>query len=127
LRALGFDYVFDTNFAADLTIMEEAAELLERLKKGGPFPMFTSCCPAWINLVEKVYPELIPNLSTCRSPQGMMSSMVKHYWAEKMKSDPDRIKVISFMPCTAKKDEIRRPQLNGETDYVSSTREFIQL
>jgi len=70
LKKLGFDYVFDTNFTADLTILEEGTELLERLEKGGPFPMFTSCCPGWINLVEKAYPEYIPNLSTCKSPQG---------------------------------------------------------
>lgn len=127
LRALGFDYVFDTDFTADLTIMEEGSELLERLKKGGPFPMFTSCCPAWINLVEKVYPELIPNLSSCKSPQGMMGALIKKYWAKKIGVEPERVKVVSFMPCAAKKDECKRPQLDNDVDYVLSTREYIQL
>jgi NADP-reducing hydrogenase subunit HndD len=107
--------------------MEEGYELIERIKNGGPFPMFTSCCPAWVNLVEKHYPEYIPNLSTCRSPQGMLSSLLKHYWAQKMGYDPKDVVVVSFMPCGAKKDEIKRPQLAGETDYVLTTRELGKL
>ena len=136
LKKLGFDYVFDTNFTADLTIMEEGSELLDRLEKGGPFPMFTSCCPGWVNLVEKSYPELIPNLSTCKSPQGMMGPLVKNVFAKRIKVDPANIAMVSIMPCTAKKQEARRPEhmktaisgLTGEavpdTDNVLTTREL---
>jgi NADP-reducing hydrogenase subunit HndD len=136
LRELGFDYVFDTNFTADLTIMEEGTELLDRVANGGKLPMFTSCCPGWINLVEKSYPELIPNLSSCRSPQAMMSSLVKHYFAEKLGRDPDDVMVTSIMPCTAKKAEAARPELSytatdgkqkPETDFVLTTRELGHL
>ena len=112
LKQLGFDFVFDTNFAADLTIMEEGTELLSRLKKepgAGPLPMFTSCCPGWINLVEKSYPELIPNLSSCKSPQGMMGAALKNVWAPRMERDPADVVSVSIMPCTAKKDEAHRP------------------
>ncbi|MBT1247847.1 NADH-dependent [FeFe] hydrogenase, group A6 [Thermosipho sp. 1244] len=136
LKKLGFDYVFDTNFAADLTIMEEGTELIGRLKEGGPFPMFTSCCPGWINLLEKEYPEFIPNVSSAKSPQQMMSSVVKTYFAKKIGVDPEDIVMVSVMPCTAKKDEIKRPQQKIKledgreiqpTDYVITTRELAKL
>ncbi|KAL0236837.1 hypothetical protein PCE1_000234 [Barthelona sp. PCE] len=138
LREMGFDYVFDTNFTADLTIMEEATELVQRVVNHmkpederdehiGPLPMFTSCCPAWINLVEKHYPHLIPHLSSCRSPQGMMSSVLKHVWSEKNGFNPDDVVVVSLMPCTAKKDEAQRPQLEDDTDFVLTTRELGRL
>eukprot|EP01080_Neovahlkampfia_damariscottae_P012223 gene12223-5809_t len=127
LKEVGFDFVFDTNFTADLTIMEEGSELLERVKNGGPFPMLTSCCPAWINTCETSYPELIPNLSSCRSPQGMQGSIMKTYWAKKMGIEKEDIINISIMPCTAKKDEANREQLKGDTDYVLTTTELIRL
>lgn len=142
LKLLGFDYVFDTNFAADLTIMEEGTELLSRLKKepgAGPLPMFTSCCPGWINLVEKNYPELIPHLSSCKSPQGMMGAAVKNVWAHRMERDPADVVSVSIMPCTAKKDEAHRPADRAATysakldtsvpnnDYVLTTRELGRL
>ncbi|HOK34436.1 MAG TPA: NADH-dependent [FeFe] hydrogenase, group A6 [Fervidobacterium sp.] len=128
LRRLGFDYVFDTNFAADLTIMEEGYELIDRLQNGGKFPMFTSCCPGWVNEMEKEWPEFKDNLSTAKSPQQMMSSVVKTYFAEKIGVKPEDIVMVSVMPCTAKKDEITRPQqlVDGikVTDYVVTTREL---
>lgn len=136
IRRLGFDYVFDTNFAADLTIMEEGTELIGRIKDGGPFPMFTSCCPGWINLLEKEYPEFINNASSAKSPQQMMSSIVKTYFAKKIGVDPEDIIMVSIMPCTAKKDEITRPQQKIKledgreiktTDYVITTRELAKL
>lgn len=136
IRKLGFDYVFDTNFAADLTIMEEGTELIGRIKDGGPFPMFTSCCPGWINLLEKEYPEFINNASSAKSPQQMMSSIVKTYFAKKIGVDPEDIIMVSIMPCTAKKDEITRPQQKIKledgreiktTDYVITTRELAKL
>ncbi|KAJ5071306.1 iron hydrogenase [Anaeramoeba ignava] len=132
LKRLGADYVFDTNFTADLTIMEEGSELLDRIKNNGVLPMFTSCCPAWINLVEQSYPELIPNLSSARSPQGMLSSLIKRYWAKKKQIHEKNVVVISVMPCTAKKDEAKRKQLtlddgSQETDYVLTTRELGKL
>ncbi|TYB80828.1 MAG: 2Fe-2S iron-sulfur cluster binding domain-containing protein [Kosmotoga sp.] len=128
LRQLGFDYVFDTNFAADLTIMEEGSELLDRVKNGGKFPMFTSCCPAWVNLMEKKYPEFTGNLSSAKSPHEMLGSAVKTYFAEKIDVNPEDIFVVSVMPCTAKKDEKLREQLkvNGldAVDAVITTREL---
>jgi iron-only hydrogenase group A len=127
LRKCGFDKVFDTNFAADLTTVEEANEFIARVKAGGPFPMFTSCCPAWINMVEKIYPELIPNISSCRSPQAMMGSLVKTFYAKEIGVAPEKIVLASIMPCTAKKDEIQREQLAGDTDYVLTTRELAKL
>lgn len=136
IRRLGFDYVFDTNFAADLTIMEEGTELIGRIKDGGPFPMFTSCCPGWINLLEKEYPEFINNASSAKSPQQMMSPIVKTYFAKKIGVDPEDIIMVSIMPCTAKKDEITRPQQKIKledgreiktTDYVITTRELAKL
>ena len=131
LKRLGFDYVFDTNFAADLTIVEEGSEFLERLKNGGPFPMFTSCCPAWINLMEKNYPELINNVSSAKSPQQMLGPVVKTFFAKKKGIPVDDIVVVSIMPCTAKKDEAKRPQhtIDGRptVDIVLTTRELAKL
>jgi NADH-quinone oxidoreductase subunit G len=129
LKALGFQYVFDTNFSADLTIMEEGSELLKRVSEGGVFPMFTSCCPGWINLVEQEYPELIPNLSSAKSPQQMLGAVVKTYFAKKIGVDPDKIYMVSIMPCTAKKQEAQREQQlmeNGKpyVDLVLTTREL---
>lgn len=125
LRKLGFHYVFDTNFTADLTIMEEATEFVERFaNKKGAMPMFTSCCPAWINLIEKSYPEALPHLSTCKSPQGMLSRLIKTVWAKKMNIDPAKIKIVSIMPCVAKKDEIARPQLYSPTKLPDGTEEM---
>ena len=131
LRKVGFDYIFDTNFSADLTIMEEGSELLERVRNGGPFPMFTSCCPGWVNFVEKKRPELISSLSSSRSPQGMLGSVAKTYFAEKLGKNRDEIVVVSLMPCTAKKDEAKRPQLavdgNPDVDFALTTRELGKL
>eukprot|EP01029_Cantina_marsupialis_P000005 TRINITY_DN0_c0_g3_i1.p1 TRINITY_DN0_c0_g3~~TRINITY_DN0_c0_g3_i1.p1 ORF type:complete len:705 (-),score=273.09 TRINITY_DN0_c0_g3_i1:137-2251(-) len=132
LKACGFHYVFDTNFGADMTIVEEANEFLHRLNTDGVFPMFTSCCPGWINMAEKLYPELIPNLSSCRSPMMMLAPVIKTYWAEKMDVKPEDIFHVALMPCTAKKDEIQREQHRFENgirfvDSVITTREFAQL
>jgi NADH-quinone oxidoreductase subunit G/NADP-reducing hydrogenase subunit HndD len=102
LRKLGFDQVFDTNFTADLTIMEEGTEFLHRLDKGGPFPLITSCSPGWVKFLEHFYPELIPNMSSCKSPMAMMSTLIKTFYAEKNGLNPDDIYVVSVMPCTAK-------------------------
>jgi iron only hydrogenase large subunit-like protein len=109
LRRLGFDAVFDTDFAADLTILEESHEFLERLKDG-PLPMITSCSPGWINFLERFYPELIPHTSTCRSPMSMLSALIKTYYAKKKGIDPKKIYVVAVMPCVAKKYEAHRPQ-----------------
>lgn len=107
LRALGADYVVDTNFGADLTIMEEASELVERLKNGGQIPQFTSCCPAWVRFAEIYFPELIPNLSSTRSCIAMEAAMIKTYFAEKKGIDPRNIVSVSVNPCTAKKAETK--------------------
>ncbi|MBN2050934.1 MAG: iron hydrogenase small subunit [Spirochaetales bacterium] len=131
LRRMGFKKVFDTDFTADLTIMEEGTELVERIKQGGKLPMFTSCCPAWIKFAEQNYPELLDNISTCRSPQQMMGSLIKSYLAEKEGISPDDICVVSVMPCTAKKYEALRPEMYKQgvqdVDYVLTTREFASL
>jgi iron-only hydrogenase group A len=132
LRRLGFDKVFDTNFTADLTIIEEATEFLDRFSKGERLPLLTSCSPGWVNFMERFYPELIPNASSCRSPMSMMSSLIKTYYAEKAGIDPKDIFVVSVMPCTAKKFESRRPELampdgTPETDAVITTRELIYM
>ncbi|MCR4784572.1 MAG: [FeFe] hydrogenase, group A [bacterium] len=128
MRRLGFDKVFDTNWSADLTIMEEGHELLHRIKEGGVLPMITSCSPGWIRYCEMNYPEFIPNLSTCKSPQGMFGAMVKSYYAEKAGIDPKDIVCVSVMPCTSKKFEISRPELavDGVTgvDISITTREL---
>jgi NADH dehydrogenase/NADH:ubiquinone oxidoreductase subunit G len=109
LRRMGFDAVFDTNFGADLTIVEESAELLRRLDGEGPLPMLTSCSPGWISFMEKFYPELIPHASTCRSPMTMTSVLAKTFYAEEMNIDPENVCVVGIMPCVAKKFEAQRP------------------
>ena len=127
LHRLGFYRVFDTNFAADLTIMEEANELLERIKHGGTLPQLTSCSPGWINYLEYFYPELIPNLSTCKSPHMMMGSIIKSYFAKKHDLKPEDIFVVSIMPCTAKKYERQRKEMDQDVDAVLTTRELARL
>lgn len=132
LRALGFDRVFDTDLAADLTIVEEASEFLRRLKAGGPLPMLTSCSPGWISFMERFYPQLIPNASTCRSPMSMMSAMLKTYYAEQAGIDPKKVYVVAVMPCVAKKFECARPEHmmpdgTPYTDAVLTTRELIWM
>lgn len=129
-RKIGIDIVLDTNFAADVVIMEEGIELLNRLKEGKK-PTFTSCCPAWINFAEMHYPEILPHLSSTKSPQQVLSTLSKTYLPEKIGVSADKIRVISIMPCTAKKDEAVRPQLATDgvpdTDVVLTTREFARL
>jgi len=131
LKKLGFNYVFDVNFSADITTMVEAEELLARVKKGQDGPMFTSCCPAWIKYVESFRPDLIPNLTTSRSPQIHSAGIIKTYWAESMKINPKNIVVVSIMPCTAKKFEASRKELkvkgNWPVDYCLTVRELIFL
>lgn len=136
LRKLGADYVLDTNFAADLTIVEEASELLERVTKGNkPLPQFTSCCPAWVKYAETYYPEMLPNISTAKSPIGMQGPTIKTYFAQKMKLKPTKIVNVAVTPCAAKKYEIRREEMNAaakyhgiedmrDMDYVITTREL---
>lgn len=132
LRRIGVNEIFDTNFAADLTIMEEANELIERIQSGGKLPLFTSCSPGWIKYVEHFYPELLEYVSTCKSPQGMQGAMIKSYYAKKTGLDPKKIFVLSIMPCTAKKFEAGRPELSvshtdPDVDVVLSTREFARM
>lgn len=128
LRRLGFNAVFDTNFGADLTIMEEARELVHRIEHNGTLPMLTSCCPAWVKFFEHQFPELLDVPSTCKSPQTMVGAIAKTYYAEKMKLDVKNLKVVSIMPCVAKKAESARSELSKEeelhVDWVLSTREF---
>lgn len=127
LRKLGFDYVFDTQFAADLTIMEEASEFLERVQGGGKLPMITSCSSAWMKCMEQFYPDLIDHVSTCKSPMSMQSAMTKSYFAQKIGVDPKKILSVAVMCCTAKKYEAARPELMVDgmitTDIVVTTRE----
>ncbi len=131
LRTMGFKHVFDTDFAADLTIVEEATELVSRLKEGKNLPLITSCCPGWINMIEKKYPELLNLPSSCKSPHEMFGGVCKTYFAEKMGYDPKDVVVVSIMPCVAKKDEINREALkeNGlkDVDYVLTTRDFARM
>jgi iron-only hydrogenase group A len=128
LRRLGFDRVFDTNFTADLTIIEEGNELLKRVKEGGVLPMTTSCSPGWIKFIEHFYPQLLPNVSTCKSPQQMFGALAKTYYAEFAGIDPADIFVVSIMPCTAKKYEAARPEMRSsgyrDVDVVLTTREL---
>ncbi len=132
LKALGFDYVFDTNFAADLTIMEEANEFVNRFVKGKNLPILTSCCPAWVNFMEHEYPDLLQHLSTCKSPQSMFSPIARHYFAEKvLNKKPDEVIVMCIMPCVAKKYEVSREEL-GRDDYLDTdisltTRELARM
>jgi iron-only hydrogenase group A len=131
LRRMGFDAVFDTSFSADLTIMEEATELIHRVKHKGVLPMFSSCSPGWVKFVETFYPQNIPNLSTCKSPQAMLGAVIKTYYAEKKGLDPKNIYSVSVMPCTAKKFEASRPEMGRDgyrdVDAVLTTRELAQM
>lgn len=117
LRALGADYVFDTTFAADLTIMEEASELIDRIQNNKPLPQFTSCCPAWVKFVETYYPSYIPNISTSKSPISMFAPTIKTYFAKKEGIDPKDIYIVAITPCTAKKFEILREEFHDASDY----------
>jgi NADH-quinone oxidoreductase subunit G/NADP-reducing hydrogenase subunit HndD len=131
LRRLGFAWVFDTAFTADLTIMEEASELAHRLANGGVLPMMTSCSPGWVKFVEQFYPDLIPNLSTCKSPQQMLGAVVKTFLAGRLGVEPERIFSVAIMPCTAKKFEAGRPEMgrdgHQDIDAVLTTREVADL
>ncbi len=133
LKAAGFDYVFDTSFTADLTIMEEGSEFLERLKKGNldRYPMFTSCCPGWVRFVKTQFPQLVGQLSTAKSPQQMFGSVIKDYWAKRMGKQPKEIFSVSVMPCTAKKAECDIPTMQRDgvkdVDCVLTTREAVKL
>lgn len=131
LKMLGFDKVFDTNFGADLTIMEEGTEFIQRVQNGGTLPMITSCSPGWVKFCEHYYPDLIPHLSTCKSPQQMQGAMIKSYYAEKAGIDPKDIVVVSVMPCVAKKFEIKRDDQGRDgmqdNDISISTRELAKM
>lgn len=131
LRKLGFDYVFDTSFSADLTIMEESAELIQRVQKGGIFPMITSCCPGWVKYAEEFAPEFLPNLSSCKSPQQMMGAIIKSWFAEQNNLRSEDIYSVSIMPCTAKKFEAQREEMTSkgisDVDAVLTTREFARF
>lgn len=131
LRRLGFDRVFDTDFSADLTIMEEAHEFIHRLQSGGTLPMITSCSPGWIKFIEHHYPDMLDHLSTCKSPQQMFGALAKTYYAQKAGIDPAKIVSVSIMPCTAKKYEAKRPEMNAsgyqDVDYVLTTRELARM
>ena len=133
LRRLGFEKVFDTNTAADFTIVEEATELLERVKNGGTLPMITSCSPGWVKFCEFYYPEMVAHLSSCKSPQQMGGALIKTYWADKMGIDPKDIFVVSIMPCTAKKFEVGRDDMSAagegiaDVDVALTTRELARM
>ena len=135
LRRLGFDYVFDTNFSADLTIMEEGNEFLERMSHPEDYrwPMFTSCCPGWVRFMKSQYPDMVDRLSTAKSPQQMFGAVTKSYFAEKIGVDPQNIVCVSVMPCTAKKGELAIPNINDaaegvrDVDYSITTREFCRM
>lgn len=127
IRRLGADAAFDMNVTADLTIMEEAYELIDRIKSGKPLPMFTSCCPGWVKFAEHYYPEILPHLSTCKSPQEMFGALLKTYYCEKNGIDPENLFVVSVIPCTAKKFEVTRPEMNNEVDVALTTRELGQM
>ncbi len=127
LKLMGFDRVMDTDFTADLTIMEEGSELIQRIKEGGVLPQITSCSPGWIKFIEYYYPELLPHVSSCKSPQQMFGALAKTYYAQKMGIDPKNIVSVSIMPCVAKKFECERPEMADsgyqDVDYVLTTRE----
>ena len=131
LHAMGFDEVFDTSYSADLTVMEESAEFLDRVRNGGKLPLLTSCCPAWVKFVDNEFPEMKENVSTCRSPQGMFSAVIKEYYRNPAHSEGKKTFVVSIMPCTAKKMEAVRPNsfTNGEqdTDIVLTTTELTRM
>lgn len=131
IRKLGFDRVFDTNFSADLTIIEESTELINRISNGGKLPLITSCSPGWVKFMETYFPGLADHVSTCKSPQQMFGTLVKTYFAEKENLDPANIVSVSIMPCTAKKFEANRPEMKDsgyqDVDYVLTTREFVKM
>ncbi|MBO5657040.1 MAG: (2Fe-2S)-binding protein, partial [Agathobacter sp.] len=130
LRRMGFDEIYDTNFGADLTVMEESKEFLERLESGQNLPLLTSCCPSWVRFCEKKHPSMVKNLSTCRSPQQMFGALLKEYSRIDKTGDQETV-VVSIMPCTAKKDEILRPEHKTEgvqdVDYVLTTTEVTRM
>jgi len=131
LRALGFDKVFDTNFSADLTIMEEGTEIVQRIKEGKNLPILTSCCPGWINFIEHNFPDLLHIPSSCKSPQQMFGAIAKTYYAEKIGVKPEDLIVVSIMPCQAKKYEAARPEFSKDgvrdVDFVVTTRELCRM
>lgn len=131
LHRLGFDEVYDTSYGADLTVVEESKEFIERFTSGEKMPLFTSCCPAWVKYCENKYPEFVPNLSTCRSPQQMFGAVVREYYKDPEKNEGKKIVSVSIMPCTAKKEEILRPEsyTNGKQDvgYVLTTTEIVRM
>ncbi|MFA5148241.1 MAG: NADH-dependent [FeFe] hydrogenase, group A6 [Candidatus Omnitrophota bacterium] len=127
LRRVGYDRVFDTQFTADLTIMEEGFELIDRITNNGVLPLITSCSPGWIKFSEHFFPDVLDHLSTCKSPQQMFGAVAKTYYAEKAGIDPKDMVVVSIMPCTAKKFEARRPEMGNDVDYVLTTREAAQM
>jgi len=131
LKHLGFDQIYDTSFAADLTVVEEGTEFLERKTKGTHLPLITSCCPAWVKYAEQYFPELLPNLSTCRSPQAMFGSLVKAMLPDQLKIERKNLKVVAIMPCTAKKFEAQRPEMgvdgDPDVDNVLTTQELAQM
>ena len=131
LHRLGFDEVYDTSYGADLTVVEESKELIVRFTSGEKMPLFTSCCPAWVKYCENKYPEFVPNLSTCRSPQQMFGAVVREYYKDPEKNEGKKIVSVSIMPCTAKKEEILRPEsyTNGkqDVDYVLTTTEIVRM
>lgn len=126
LRQVGFKYVFDVTCGADLTIMEEANELVERIKNNGKLPMFTSCCPAWIKYAEQYYPEILDNISTCKSPIGMIAEIVQNYFLDKVNLKSNDVYTVAITPCTAKKYEVARAEIGG-TDIVLTTTELAEL
>ena len=131
LRKVGFDNIFDSSFSADLTIMEESSELVHRIQNGGVLPMITSCCPGWVKYAEQFYPELIPNLSSCKSPQQMMGAVIKSYFAQQEGLKPEEIYSVAIMPCTAKKFEAQREEMTqagiSDVDAVLTTRELTKF
>lgn len=131
LRRIGFDAVFDTSFTADLTIMEEGAELVHRVKNGGKLPMITSCSPGWVKFAEEFYPDMLENLSSCKSPQQMMGAIIKNFFAQKKGIDPKKIYSVSIMPCTAKKFEVTREEMMTDgvpdIDAVITNRELVRM
>ena len=131
LHRMGFDEIYDTAFSADLTIMEESAEFLKRVEKGGKLPLLTSCCPAWVKFITDQYKDYIPNLSTCRSPQGMMSAVIKEYFRDPENAKGKKTVMVSIMPCTAKKAEAIRPNSftdeKQDTDIVITTTELLRM
>ncbi|MFT4297860.1 MAG: [FeFe] hydrogenase, group A, partial [Candidatus Woesearchaeota archaeon] len=127
LKKIGFDKVFDTDLCADMTIVEEATEFIKRFTSGKNLPLITTCCPAWIKFGEQYFYEQLNHMSTCRSPQAMMGSLVKNYYAKKSGINPEDIVLVDIMPCTAKKYEVKRPEFNDEVDHVLTTVELARL